>query len=131
MMLLKIIAEYAESINAGTIGRDLFAYNMPETSNLGVLLRQPLTGAEIDYELPGYRKAKFQVIVRCKPVEIEQGLVKITEFVDMITVLSEMNLSGMQIKYMRPRHDPVLYPVSEGNNLEYSVNFDVVYVIVR
>lgn len=129
-MFLKTIAEYAESIGAGMIGRDLFAYNMPESSNLGILLRQPLVGAEIDYELPGYRKSKFQVITRCKPPEIEQGRAKIDEFVSAITILSETNLTGMQIKFMRPRHDPVMYPISEGANLEFSVNFDVVYVIV-
>lgn len=129
-MFLKTIAEYAESKDAGTIGVNLFAYNMPETSNLGVLLRQPLVGADIDYELPGYRKSKFQVVVRCKPAEIEQGRAKIDDFVQKITLLTETALTGYLIKFMRPRHDPIMYPISEGANLEFSVNFDVVYVIV-
>lgn len=129
-MFLKSVAEYAQSIRAGTIGKDLFAYNMPESSNLGVLLRQPLVGAEIDYELPGYRKSKFQVIVRCKPSEIEQGRAKIDAFVSSITLMGETAITGYKIRFMRPRHDPIMYPISEGGNLEFCVNFDVVYVIV-
>lgn len=129
-MFLKTIADYAVTQGAGVIGKTLFAYNMPETANLAVLLRQPLVGAPIDYELPGYRKTKFQVVARCKPTEIEQGRALIDGFVEKITLLRETVLSGYQIKFMRPRHDPVMYPISEGANLEFSVNFDVVYVIV-
>jgi len=129
-MFLKAIAEYAQSVGAGTIGQDLFAYNMPETPNIGILLRQPLVGAEIDYELPGYRKSKFQVVVRCKATQIEQGRATIDDFVAKITLMQETALTGYTIKFMRPRHDPIVYPISEGANLEFSVNFDVVYVIV-
>jgi len=129
-MFLTTIAEYAESNGAGTIGRDIFAYNMPETANLAVLLRQPLVGTAIDYELPGYRKTKFQVVLRCKPAEIMQGKAAIDDFVEKITLHQETTLTGYKVKYMRPRHDPVMYPISEGGNMEFSVNFDVVYVIV-
>lgn len=129
-MFLKTLAQYAASVGGGIIGKTLFAYNMPETANLAVLLRQPLTGAQIDYELPGYRKTKFQVVARCKPTEIEQGHALIEGFVQKITLMQETSLAGYKVKFMRPRHDPIMYPISEGANMEFSVNFDVVYVIV-
>lgn len=130
-MLMKVIAEYAHGIGAGVIGQTLFAYNMPESVVLSILLRQPLNPVDINYELPGYRKTQFQVIARCHPKDIEQGHALITAFVEAITIEYESDIAGMHVKYMRPRHDPMVYPLSEGNHLEFAVNFDLVYVIVQ
>lgn len=125
-MKLEPIAEFLEDEGIGTAGKDLFVYHMPEGVSEGVLLVSPLSGEKIDYELPNYRVSKFQVIVRHS--SYREGVALAVMVMNAITLSNTDVLNGIFVKYMRPRHEPVVFPSSKGDNLEISVNYDAVYI---
>jgi hypothetical protein len=124
----KVLAKRLEQKGVGKLGETIFANNVPSHVLLAVGIYSKLTGATIDYELPGYRKTGFQVVVRCQDYEVGEELMH--KAVQALTILMTENLPGHEVKYMRPRHELVSFPVSSGNLTEFSVNFDVAYVIV-
>ena len=96
-------------------------------NNVGIMLKEPGTGSKINYELPGFIKTSFQMVVR-KKLYVD-GKALITAAVAALTI-DETTLTGMYIKYMRPRHDPIQFPLTPGNNQEFLVNIDVCYVLL-
>lgn len=125
-MNLAPLAEYLELEDIAVAGKDLFLYQMPSTVSVGILLLTPLSGTEIDYYLPGYRKTTFQVIVRHTDHVEGQAL---AELISATLTLANKQLTNMNVNYIRPKHEPVVYPVSEGDFLEFSVNYDANYVM--
>jgi hypothetical protein len=108
----------------GERGKTLFAYYMPETVKTGVLLRTGLAGASIDPELPGYRPdGEITMIVRAS--RYEAGFALTERAVQALIVESPEVLGAYQINHCRPRHEPIVYPRSSGDGLEFSVRFDV------
>lgn len=125
-MNLLSVAEYLALEGLGQRGVDLFVDFMPGKVERGILLLGTITGTPIDQELPNYRRAKFRVVVR------EANYVtgkELAERVSEILTLKNVSLSNMDVKQMYPLHDPVSFPVSKADHLEYSVNFEAVYVI--
>lgn len=114
--------------SASYSGVSMYAGQMPDGVTNMVALMPALTGNKIDHELPGYRKTGFQLVVRSKDIVSGEALAK--QVMDALTIRGETNITGFQIKYVLPKHDPVSYPLSDGNNIELSVNFDATYVIV-
>lgn len=121
-MNLHPIAEYIEQNNIGKLGKTLFINMMPIDLNLGILIRNTLTGTKIDYELEDYFDARFQLIVRAdtypKGDELMQQVIDLLNF-------KNQQLGNMHFNFIRPRTEPVVYPLSEGNLLEFSVDFHV------
>lgn len=106
---------------------NLFKNSMPQTITLGVALMGRLQGDEIDYELPGYRKTNFQLVVRARNYNAGEEL--INNAVASLT-FQQLQIENVKFNYVRPRHDVVSFPTSDGNNTEFSVNFDACFVIV-
>lgn len=102
----------------GAMGTDLFLNMMPSTVTRATMLREPLTGTEINHELPEYYKTEFQVIVRSP--DYEDGLARINEAVKAMTVEEEM-VDDMYFRYCRPKAKPVAFPISDGALIEYTV----------
>lgn len=127
-ILVETLAATLQEKGLGQIGVDIFANNMPAIVNLAIGLFGKLTGDTIDYELKGFRKTTFQLVVRCQLPTEGKNLIK--QAADAITFEKAIELPGFHINYIRPRHDPVSYPISDGNKTEFSVNFDACYVIV-
>lgn len=125
-MKLEIVAELIHNSGLATKGSSLFIGHMPEKAVSGVLLLDPQIGEKIDEELPQYRKTRFQVIVR-NASRIE-GETLASLLMEVLTIYEQKLSSGDFIKKMRPRHEPVTYPFSDGDYLETSVNYDVVYI---
>ena len=50
----------------GVPGQTIFLNMMPAEADSAILLRNPLSGTKIDYELPDYYRSQFQLIVRGK-----------------------------------------------------------------
>ncbi|MCG5512858.1 minor capsid protein [Ectothiorhodospira shaposhnikovii] len=119
------MSKYLEAQGVGVVGRDIFVRNMPYTVRRGILITEPLTGTMIDPELPDYYKTRINLIVRSQTYE--DGLALAETLVDRLK-LNETRMQGVLVKYMHPRHLPVPYPISDGENLEISVSFDVVFV---
>lgn len=129
-MNLEPIALYLEQQTQpplGIRGQSLFINALPADTEPAILLRDPFGGAEILHELPGYRRASFQVIVRAKDYREGQTLSKA---VSSALTMENASLTGMDIKFMRPRHDPFTFAPSPGNSLEWVVNIDAAYVLV-
>jgi len=125
-MNLESIAERIEAQSVATRGRDLFLNLMPGEIPVGLLLKEPFGGTEIDHELPGYRKASFQIISRSEDYAEAKELIE--QAVEALTMV-DTALTDMQVHYMRPRHEPFTFPLTVGNRLEFLVNMDLCYVI--
>lgn len=126
-MNLEAIASKLQLENVGKKGRSIFINSMPADAETGILLRIPFVGTEIDYELPNYRKTKFNVATRAKDYREAETLMR---KVMACLTLSEVALENMDVRYIRPRTEPVPFPVTPAGQFEFLVIFDAVYVIV-
>lgn len=121
-MIVKEVAEMLVDGGVGTLGIDIFTHFMPYDVDIGVLVLANIAGDAIDYEITGMRRGGFQVIVR----EPDYDDTLISRISSLLTIQSEV-MYGLDIKYMLPKSEPVVYPATDGNNIEYSVNFDAMY----
>ena len=129
-MKLKAVMEYLANKDVGIIGDTLFVQDLPLNSGTpAIMLKNSLDPTDIDYELPGYRKGKFQAIIRCKAKAFEDGQ-ELAELVSAALTLQEVTIGKYHYRYLRPVSEPVAYQLSDGANYEFSVNFSAVYVIV-
>lgn len=123
-MNLMPLAEKLEADGLGVMAETIFINMIPVEAPQGILLRNNLRGTEIDYELPGYHKTDFQVIVRAPNYPAGDAL--IVEVCNALTLV-EQQLGPLYLKFMRPKTKPVVFPLSAGNLLEFSVEFSVAY----
>lgn len=124
-MNLMPIAEFLEEEDFGKMGDSIFINMIPADAPRGILLRNDLSGTPIDYELPGYFKTNFQVIVRSE--NFVEGEERINAILAALT-LRDRRLGNMHINYMRPRTEPVVFPLSVGNLLEFATYVDISFV---
>lgn len=125
-MNLDGVAQILQEQALGRPGQSLFVDFLPADKD-GILLRQPSTGSLIDHELPGYTKTSFMLIVRGNGREKCKKL--ILDAMQALTI-SGKTVAGMHINYMRPRTEPLAFPLSAGNKVEYSTNIDCCYVMM-
>lgn len=121
-MILKEMAQILVDNGIGTLGVDMFIHFMPYDVAVGILLLPKQTGDLIDNEVEGLRKGGFQLIVRMPDYDDSF----ISSIIPLLTIKGKV-INGLDVKYILPRTDPVVYPATDGNNIEYSVNFDTVY----
>jgi hypothetical protein len=107
-------------------GESIYVFHMPFSVKTGVLLLHNLNGAKLDCELPGYKKAKFQAIVRSP--KFEEGYQLSKEIMTALNGVRRGTLDGVYYYYIKPIHDPVAFPTSAGDNIEFSVNYEMVYI---
>lgn len=127
-MNLEALAEKLQADRLGKKGKEIFINHMPTSVEAGILLRPPYVGTPIDYELPGYRSTRFNLSVRAKDYQTGDKLIR--KAMASLT-LEETKLSGMDVRYIRPRTEPVSFPLSVAGTFEFLVIFDAVYVIVE
>lgn len=129
-MNFKALCEYVADSGIGlTTGRNLFINQAPITSEpIVALFKQPNAGAEIDPELIGRRRGRFQLVVRADEHEAGEAIAK--QLSELLTMV-ETPLNGILVRSLRPLHEPVSYAVSVGNKIEFSVNFYWIYDIVE
>lgn len=128
MTYLLDIASHMETLGLGyTTGynKDIFVYQMPETVQTGILLKDAALGTLIDHELPQYYQTEFQCIVRSK--EHADGEAKADAVSTAMTILNQ-TIGTLNVKYIRPRHVPMVFPVSNGDYLEWLITFDTSFV---
>jgi hypothetical protein len=123
-MNLMPLAQRLEIKGIGAQGSTIFINMIPAECSEGVLLRNKLQGTLIDYELPGYYKAKFQLIVRAKGYQSGDALIRRTI---AALLVNDTQIGTMYVRYMRPATLPVVFPLSKGNLLEFAVDFDVLF----
>lgn len=123
MNLLPLVS-VLESAGLGVAATSIFINMIPAECPNGILLRNKLQGTRIDYELPGYYKTSFQVIVRSE--NYASGEAKIASVLSSLT-MRDIQVDSMYVKYMRPITRPVVFPLSNGNLLEFASDFDIVF----
>jgi hypothetical protein len=124
-MNLVPLANRLQTANVGINGKSIFVNMMPTEASLAVLLRTRLSGTAINYELPGYFKTEFQVIVRSH--DVASGATLMSQVIASLT-LNETQVETIYFKFSRPKTKPVIFPLSKGNYFEYNVYFETVYV---
>ena len=127
-MNLMPLADLLEGAGVGVKGSSLFVNQMPPAAERAVMLRSPLAGSKINYELPGFYQTEFQVIARSHSFDDGDALIR--EAMDALLIEFETDIDTMRVNYCRPATEPVTYPLSLGNLLEFSVRFDICFVKV-
>lgn len=123
-----LLAQYLDDQGIGTVGKDIFVTTMPSNLNEGLMFRDHLAGTKVNYELPGYFKGTFQLIARSK--RVDTGMQRIQQAAAALTMTNKTLSDGTIIKRIWPMHLPVSYPLSDGDNMEFSVNFEAIYVMI-
>jgi len=126
-MNLMPLANLIQDNGLGRQGETLFVHMLPAEAERGILLRTPLSGTPIDYELPGYYKAQFQLIVRIPAADYEAGEQLVNDVIASLT-MSETQVEEVFFNYSRPRTKPTPFPLSKGNLIEFNVMFDCCFV---
>lgn len=123
-MNLYDLQNYLHAKGIGQTGKTIFCYELPSKVNAdAILLRDRLQGDRIDAEM-GLNRGGLQMIVRSKT---QQGAIDLAQKASRTLTLLETVVGTMRIKYLRPRNEPVVFPVSEGNFIEVLVIFDSYY----
>lgn len=123
-MNLMPVAQKLEDDGFGVMGTSIFINMIPIECPEGILLRNKLSGTIVDYELPGYYKTTFQLIVRTQ--DYAAGDTLIEGICEKLTLNNKM-LGAMRFIYMRPITLPVVFPLSKGNLLEFAADFGVAF----
>jgi len=124
-MNLMPLADLLEGESVGVRGESIFLNMMPAEAESAILLRNPLSGARINYEMPGYFRTEFQLIVRGHSYAETETLMN---RVIAILTLNETQVEDAYFKFSRPKTEPVAYPLSKGNLIEFNAMFEVTYV---
>ena len=111
-----------EATGAGQKGSTLFADVMPPEVTQGILVRGPLLGTPIDYELPGYYKTKFTAIVRAPVADQDAATALMGKVTDTLTIVGTQ-VESQFFNFCRPRTQPVTFGLAGGGLLEISVEF--------
>lgn len=133
MKLARMVDLLVEA-RVGAPGSTIFTNFMPSECTRGVLLRNNLGGVEIYHELPGYYQSEPQAIVRAQTIEDGESLAE--SVMAALTVHQTRTLQDstgrdvMQLNYLRPKHEPIVFPRSDGNGREWSINFSACYVVL-
>jgi hypothetical protein len=121
------LASRLESQGIGAVGTDIFLYNMPAQAQTGVLLLEPQLGARIDHELPGWRMVRYPLTVRSP--HPQSGYELAVRVISALTITRQQALGGFLVNYVRSVHEPVPFPVDEGDLVEYAIHVDTCYVV--
>ena len=119
------IAQTIEEAGLGVMADTIFINMIPVDCQEGILVRNKLSGTQIDYELPGYYKTRFQVIVRTRTVPAGEEVM--SQIFDALT-LCEASVYEMYVRYCRPVTMPITFPLSKGNLLEIAADFEIVFI---
>ena len=126
-MNLEIIANLIIEAGLGVEGVSLFIDHMPETCEVGVMIRNPLQGNPINHYIPGYEKWQFQIIVRDrKHVDGQRR----SDALGALLYFSNRDFMqdngvNLHVNFCRPRTRPVTYPRLPNNLIEWSTMFEV------
>lgn len=124
-MRLEPIANMIERETNLEQGATLFIHHMPETVKGGVLLMTNQTGSWVDHEIRGRYRERFQVIVRdndyVNAVTLAEVLYELV-WNDVVTDFGDYTTS-----YIRPLNRPIPYRRLKSDQMEVSINFEVLY----
>jgi len=123
---LEELATHLQTAGVGTVGKTIFAYHMPENPAIAIVFLPELEGAMIHEDLPNYRTEIFRVIVRHN--NHVAGLALANQVSNALDLHNTV-VGTTTYKRLRPTTDPIPFPVSEGDRIEFLVSMWAAYVI--
>ena len=108
-------------------GYSVYMYHFPETEDQGILLLHNMNGAKLDPNLPDLKKGKFQAIIRVGKSNFQSGYELSKLVIATFKAVKRTTINGVLIHFIEPMSDPIAYPVSKGNYIEFSCNFETAY----
>jgi hypothetical protein len=118
--------------NAGfTPGESLFRHYMPAETEIGALLRVPLSGVPIDPYIAGWHRVQFQLIIRhLDPVDGMQMALAAAQALK-ITGPEQYPASdergAAHLSLFQPATLPIQFPRLDGNGYEFSQHFNAAF----
>lgn len=135
MMIWDILEKKITDAGIAVSGTTMFRQFMPATIRIGVMLKMPLTGVAIDPYLPGYYKPLLQVIVR--HTDAQEGEAMAQAVMEALTINkaefydANDEHGAVQIMKFYPRELPIRFPRLDGNELEWSLNFETAFTMAK
>lgn len=126
------ITKIQDFIAAGTdlvTGKDLFCYSIPPKVSRCVTVLLDSSYAYVDPELADTFRNRFQIIVRDS--DFQRGNDRAWEMFNLLKSEVPIDFVTYRANYVRPAHAPMHYRRSDSDEIEFSVNFDVRYVLTR
>jgi hypothetical protein len=124
MKHLYVAASLIEAAGLGVAGTDLFVGTMPHDVMEGIMLKDPLYGAEVDDGMRGVYTHWFQLIVRsADPLE---GYERARAAAKAIYTKRKA-IDGLYIVSMAASALPVTYPKGDADATETSVRISLTY----
>lgn len=130
-MKLEFLAQVLQDGGCGTVGVDIFVHHMDGETPIGILLRNPLDGTPVDANLPDYYRHKLQVVVRhTSQAEGDALAARVGKLMKMFNrTFNNLDGSlGMRVNHIFPSFQPIVYPRTPGQGIEWSLNFTTSYV---
>ena len=123
-MNLDPICDYIAANTDLVVAENLFSYSIPAQVSNAVLLVAESANGFVDHEIPGIFKNRYQVIVR--DAVYETAKTRADELFDLLN-LREVDMGEYVVTHSLPRHKPFPFRRSDGDLVEFSINFDVRY----
>jgi hypothetical protein len=126
MKHLYAAAKLLESFGEGEIGVSIFVNAMPHDIPIGIMLRDPLHGAEIDGGQPDFFGHEFQIIVNDGDPERAYDIAKRAS---EVLKVRDLQADGVFIREMYPLTLPAPYPRMDNDKIETLVRMRVWFSI--
>lgn len=119
MKLEEALIAIIKDAGLGVIGKTLFQSHMPAECKEGALVLTRV-GVMID-PYTGLRKGPFQVIVRAGSIVTAHDRASAI----MKALMTEgTTKGGVRFQFIKPEHEPLVFPRTEGASFEASVNYN-------
>uniref|UniRef100_A0AAU6W111 Uncharacterized protein n=1 Tax=Pseudomonas phage Nican01 TaxID=3138540 RepID=A0AAU6W111_9CAUD len=119
MKLEESIVATIQQAGLGQPGKTLFHTHMPASVNKGIMVMARVPVMIDPYT--GLRKGTFQVVVRAATIVEAHALA-----VQIMPVLTTEGAKRGEVRFLfiKPEHDPLVFPRTEGGQFEASVNYN-------
>lgn len=121
MKLLQAIVDHLQANGLGTPGKDLFRGYMPAQVDTGVVVLARVAIDEDAYS--GIKKGPFQIVTRAASGDLAYDK---AAAIKKVLRLEGVEIGGVRFKYILPKHEPLVYPRTDGGQYEASVNYQFV-----
>lgn len=121
MKLLDSIITLIQTNSLGVPGKTLFRDYMPSDIKSGTLVLARVA-IEID-PYTGLRKGSVQIVSRDKTPDLAR---KRASDIMKVVKLEDAVVAGVSFKFIRPKHEPIVFPRADGGLFEASVNYQFV-----
>jgi len=121
MKLQQAIVDYLQAQGLGTTGKDLFRAHMPAKVVSGSLV---LTRTMIDDDpYSRLKKGSIQIISRDATADLAYER---AAAIKSVLRLQGVVMGEVSFKFIIPKHEPLVFPRTDGGEFEASVNYQFV-----